>query len=53
MLQLGDVVIKNDEYYIKKINKAQDKNLWPVYSDQADNKYGILTAKLPEYYGNF
>lgn len=41
------------EYYITKIKQAQDNNLWPGYSDQADNKYGILTAKLPAYYGNF
>lgn len=41
------------EYYITKIKQAQENDLWPGYSDQADNKYGILTAKLPAYYGNF
>jgi hypothetical protein len=41
------------EYYITKIKQAQDKNLWPGYSDQADNKHGILTAKIPSWYTNF
>jgi hypothetical protein len=38
------------EYNLSKIKKAQDANLWPGYSQEADNEYGILTAKLPSWY---
>lgn len=33
-----------------KIARAQKNNLWPGYTDLADNPHGILTANIPAYY---
>lgn len=38
------------EYLTLKIKEAQDKNIWPGYTDRADNPHGILTAQIPVYY---
>ena len=48
----GDIRANMDEYeYLtNKIKQAQDKNLWPGYTDRADNPHGILTAQIPLYY---
>lgn len=37
-------------YYFTKIREAQKQNLWPGYTDRADNKYGILTVEIPLWY---
>lgn len=37
-------------FTLHKIKKATEENIWPGYSDQADNKFGILTAKIPLWY---
>ena len=49
---MGDVAIIMDEYryQLRKLQKAYEKDAWPGYGEQADNKYGILTAKIPPYY---
>lgn len=38
------------EYLVYKIAKAKEENHWPGYTDQADNKHGILQAFIPPYY---
>lgn len=38
------------DYLIHKIAKAKEENSFPGYTDQADNKYGILQALIPSYY---
>lgn len=38
------------DYLLHKISKAEEQNLWPGYSDRADNQYGILNAKIPLWY---
>lgn len=38
------------KYTLGKIARAKESNEWPGYSDQADNKFGILTAKIPGWY---
>jgi hypothetical protein len=38
------------EYLLNIIAQAKEKNEWPGYTQQADNKYGILQAKLPLWY---
>lgn len=38
------------QYYFTKIRQAQKQNLWPGYTDRADNKYGILTVEIPLWY---
>jgi len=40
----------NLDFILHKISKAEKQNIWPGYSDQADNEHGILTAKLPLWY---
>jgi len=40
----------NLRYVINKTKRAIDENLFPGYSDQADNKFGILTGQIPLYY---
>lgn len=40
----------NLRYVINKTKKALDEQLFPGYSDQADNEYGILKAQIPLYY---
>lgn len=49
----ADILVMRDEYnfLLSRIKKAMDANLWPGYTDRADNEYGILTAKIPAYYG--
>lgn len=37
-------------YYYNRIKKAETENMFPGYSDQADNEYGILRAPIPLYY---
>lgn len=38
------------DFLIHKISKAIKENDFPGYQDQADNKYGILQARIPAYY---
>jgi len=38
------------DFILTKIKKAEEQNLWPGYSDRADNEYGILNAKIPLWY---
>jgi len=49
---MGDVAVIMDEYryQLKKLQKAYENDQWPGYGQVADNKYGILTAKIPAYY---
>lgn len=37
-------------FLLMKIKRARDENNYPGYYDRADNKYGILRAKLPPWY---
>jgi hypothetical protein len=37
-------------YVLKKTKRAMDENMYPGYSDRADNQYGILKASIPLYY---
>lgn len=48
----ADIKLCMDEldYLLHKIAEAEEKNEWPGYTDQADNKYGILQAYIPPYY---
>lgn len=49
---MGDVAVIMDElrFQLRKLKKAYDNDVWPGYGEQADNKYGILTAKIPNWY---
>jgi len=38
------------DFLLSKISKAEKQNLWPGYSERSDNKFGILTAKIPLWY---
>lgn len=38
------------DYILHKLKKAIDQNLWPGYSERADNMYGILRAEIPLWY---
>lgn len=38
------------DYVLRKIKRAQDENMFPGYSDRADNQYGILKAEIPMWY---
>jgi hypothetical protein len=38
------------EWLIHKVKKAMDENMYPGYSDRADNKHGILKAEIPMYH---
>jgi hypothetical protein len=38
------------DYLLSKIQRAREEDLFPGYSDRADNQYGILTAQVPAYY---
>lgn len=40
------------EYYLNIIAKAEKEQKWPGYTQQADNKFGILQATLPLWYKN-
>lgn len=37
-------------YLLNKIKKGQDQNIWPGYTERADNEYGILKAEIPLWY---
>lgn len=37
-------------FLLEKIRKSREQNVFPGYSDQADNQYGILTAQIPLWY---
>ncbi len=43
-------VMDSYDFLLSRIKKAQEQNKYPGYSDQADNEYGILQAKLPAWY---
>lgn len=40
----------NLRYVINKVKRALDDNMFPGYSDQADNQFGIIQAQIPLYY---
>lgn len=40
----------NLRFILTKISKAREQDMWPGYSDQADNMYGILKASIPLWY---
>lgn len=42
----------NLRYIITKTKRALDESLFPGYSDQASNQFGILQASIPLYYKN-
>ena len=50
-----DIKMSMDElhFLLNKLKKAKEENLYPGYSDRADNQYGILTAQIPPYYRMF
>lgn len=50
-----DISASVDEfrYLVNRISKAREANLFPGYSDQADNEHGILRADIPMYYRVF
>jgi hypothetical protein len=37
-------------YTLGKIARAKESGQWPGYNDQADNKFGIMTARIPSWY---
>lgn len=41
------------EYVKGIVKKAIDNNLFPSYSQRADNQYGIIEVKLPLWYRNY
>lgn len=49
---MGDVAVCMEEmhFQLRKIKWANDNNYYPGYEQVADNRYGILTAKIPPYY---
>lgn len=38
------------EYQLNKLAKAKKENLFPGYTQEADNAHGILTAEIPLWY---
>lgn len=40
----------NLRYVINKTKRAIDEKMFPGYSDQADNQFGIIQAQIPLYY---
>lgn len=38
------------DYLLHKIAKAKEENVYPGYTDEADNRHGILQANIPGYY---
>lgn len=38
------------EYQLNKLAKAKKENLFPGYTQEADNAHGILTASIPPWY---
>jgi hypothetical protein len=47
-----DIKASVDEFHwlVSKIQRAGEENLFPGYSDKADNQHGILRAEIPLYY---
>jgi hypothetical protein len=43
-------VMDSFHYLLSRLRKAQDQQLFPGYTDGADNEYGILQAKIPLWY---
>jgi hypothetical protein len=37
-------------YTLNRIAKAKKEDKWPGYGGEADNQFGILTAKIPSWY---
>lgn len=37
-------------YTLNTVSNAVKTNVWPSYSQRADNKYGIIEAKIPAWY---
>ena len=52
---MGDVNVLMDDYHyiLRKVKQSQETNIWPGYGAAADNKYGILKAKIPSWYKTF
>lgn len=44
------VCMDSTRYHLNKIAEGREQNLWPGYSNEADNVNGILKAKLPGFY---
>jgi hypothetical protein len=38
------------EFLLNKIQRAREEDMYPGYSDRADNPHGILTAQVPVWY---
>jgi hypothetical protein len=38
------------DFLLSRIKKAKESNLYPGYTDAAENEYGILTAQIPLWY---
>lgn len=38
------------DYYLRLIKQAREENKWVGYSQQSDNKWGIMPIKLPLWY---
>lgn len=51
----SDRLVIRDEYnsILSAIKRCVDKDWWPGYGVNADNKYGILQAKLPLWYKSY
>lgn len=52
---MGDVNVLMDDlhFILRQIARCQEQNIWPGYGLLADNKYGILKAKIPVWYKTF
>lgn len=50
-----DIKYCMDEYDYTKhlVAECLKTNIWPSYSQRADNKWGILSAKIPLWYRNY
>ncbi len=50
-----DIAYCMDEYIYTKqlVADCLKTNVWPSYSQRADNKWGILSARLPLWYRNY
>lgn len=44
------LVTEDYHYQLSKIKRAVDENRYPGYGERADNRFGIITAKLPSWY---
>jgi len=49
----SDIAHVKQEFYflLSRIRLAMDSGEWKGYGDRADNPYGILTARIPSYWG--